>query len=271
LRLALPFTTLTGRDTVRLIAGEDFRYSLTGAGVESWLPEFLSRIDGRQTLESALGPLSQDRREAALEIVERLYGERVLVDGTVVDAHRAAKYRLVAEGCGTLRERLEARTSTLNEAGVMEQARPLVIFCQDRLDYAAALEFNRRRRTGADPWLWATYGPLARAYVSPLFWSDAGPCLHCLVRHFQRLSPVPALYDELMKRSGQEERISAVPFSDVALTMLEALALWKFSAASEPEAPPALYRLHVLEVGTMEVSTHRVFTDPECSDCGGGQ
>ena len=103
LRLALPFTTLTGRDTVRLIAGEDFRYSLTGAGLEAWLPQFLSQMDGRQTLETALGDLSRDRRDAALEVVERLYGERALVDGTAAEAHRAANYRLVVEGSGKLR------------------------------------------------------------------------------------------------------------------------------------------------------------------------
>lgn len=271
LRLALPFTTLTAPDTVRLIAGEDFRYSLMGAGVEGWLPQFLSHLDGLRTLETALRDLPRERREAALEAVERLYGERALVDGTAAEAHRAANYRLVVEGSGKLRERLEATISRGDGAARTAQARSLGIFCQERLDYATALEFNRKCRASQNPWLWATYGPMARGYVSPLFWPDAGPCLHCLVRHFQRLSPAPELYDELIEHSGKQQTISPVPFPDVGVAMLESLALWKVSIAAEPEPPAALYRLHVVEVSTMEISTHRVFADPECPDCGDPQ
>ena len=36
------------------------------------------------------------------------------------------------------------------------------------------------------------------------------------------------------------------------------------------ELPPAaLYRLHALEVATLEVTAHRVFADPECPACRG--
>ena len=33
------------------------------------------------------------------------------------------------------------------------------------------------------------------------------------------------------------------------------------------ESPTPLYRLHVLERGTMETTTHCVLLDPECPDC----
>jgi bacteriocin biosynthesis cyclodehydratase domain-containing protein len=267
LRLALPFTTLAGRDTVRLIAGEDFRYSLRGPRIEAWLPEFLEQMDDRQTLETALENVSREHRHAALEVVERLYGERALVDGAVAEAHRAAQYTPVIEGSGKVRERLEANLSRGDDA-VSAQARPLPIFCQDRLDYAAALEFNRRCRASKDAWLWVTYGPMARGYISPLFLHDAGPCLHCLVRNFQRLSPAPELYDELIEQPGDQQRMSAVPFPDVAAGILESLVIWKLSAAEELQPPAALYRLHALEIDCMEISTHRVFADPECPDCG---
>lgn len=263
LRLALPFTIVTGRNTVSLIAGEDFRFSLSGAGVEGWLPQFLSQMDGRVTLETALSGLPGKQRDAVLEVLEQLYGERVLVDGTVADAHRAAKYSLVVKGCGKLRERLEA-TGSPNDAS---QGRQFTVFCQEQLDYRAALEFNQACRLRKDPWLWATCGPMARGYVSPVFWSDAGPCLHCLLRSFQRISPAPELYDQLMDRSAHQQKIIPVPFPDVAIGMLESLVRWKLSILDERDPPAALYRLHVVEVGTMEISSHRVYTDPECPTC----
>src|SRR5262245_52417071 len=97
-RLALPFTVLTGPDTVRLVAGEDFRYTLTGPGLDGWLPGLLSGLDGRTPLEKALGQLPPAYRGPAEQLVDRLYGERVLIDGSAADAHSAACCRLAPEG-----------------------------------------------------------------------------------------------------------------------------------------------------------------------------
>jgi hypothetical protein len=52
--------------------------------------------------------------------------------------------------------------------------------------------------------------------------------------------------------------------------MLEQIVCWKARLLSEAEPPGVLYRLHVLEADTMEVSSHRVFIDPECPECGRG-
>ena len=54
------------------------------------------------------------------------------------------------------------------------------------------------------------------------------------------------------------------------MQILKQLVLWKWSLLREVEQPAALYRLHVLEVSTLEVSGRRVFPDPECPVCGGG-
>src|SRR5712691_11205386 len=97
-RLALPFTILTGRDTVRLVAGEDFRYTLTGPGLEAWLPAWLGALDGRTPLPELLGRLPEASRGAAQQLVDRLYSERVLIDGTAPDAHAPARWRLAPEG-----------------------------------------------------------------------------------------------------------------------------------------------------------------------------
>src|SRR2546421_638029 len=171
-RLALPFTILTGPDTVRLVAGEDFRYTLTAPGLDGWLPDCLARLDGRTPLDEALGRLPEALREPAEQLVEQLYGERVLIDGTAPDAHAPSRFRL---------------------------------------------------------------------------------------------APAPELYDALA--GGRS--ITPVPFPAAATAIVQQLLVWKAALAEEPEAPAALYRLHVLEVASLEVSSHRVLVDPECPECGG--
>src|SRR5687768_8225425 len=101
-RLALPFTVLASPGIVRLVAGEDFRYTLQADGLDRWLPGLLASLDGRRPLAEALRSVPDGDRDAAADIIDRLYGERVLVDGTAADAHPAAAHRLVAEGRGPL-------------------------------------------------------------------------------------------------------------------------------------------------------------------------
>jgi bacteriocin biosynthesis cyclodehydratase domain-containing protein len=265
-RLALPYTVLADRDRVRLVAGEDCRYTLTGPGLEQWLPDFLSICDGRLSLDECLGRLPSEHRPAARELAERLYGERLLCDGPAAAAHRPAPYRLAVEGTGPLAESLRQQLAADNP-----DAPPLPVLVQDRLDYEEALAFNRRCLGGATPWFWVTSGPLQRGYVSPAFRPDAGPCLACLLSHFRWLSPAPEIYDALAAHRRGGGAISPVPFPDEGLAVLRGLLLWKVALLAEPAAPAALFRLHVLEVADLEVSGHRVFVDPECPDCGGGR
>jgi bacteriocin biosynthesis cyclodehydratase domain-containing protein len=261
-RLALPYTILTEPDTVRLVAGEDFRYTLTGPGLERWLPDLLARLDGRPVGE-ALQPLAEADRRTARQLVERLYGERILADAPAAAAHAAAAYRLAPEGTGPLLASLAAGSGDDGRA-----AEPLPVLCQDRLDYEEALRFNRRGLAGRVPWLWATSGPMSRGCVSPAFLPDAGPCLTCLLRHFRRLSPAPELYDALREHARHDRPIEPVPFPAPALRVLEAVVRWKAAQLAAPAPAAALYRLHVVEVETLEVTSHRVFADPECPDCG---
>jgi bacteriocin biosynthesis cyclodehydratase domain-containing protein len=261
-RLALPFTILTDRDTVRLVAGEDFRYTVTGTGLDGWLPGWLAGLDGRVALDEALDRLPESCRGAAQQLVDRLYGERVLIDGSAPDAHAPARCRLAPEGSA-------AWAAGWQPIAEDATACALAAFCQDRLDYAAALSFNRRCLKTGRPWLWASTGPMSRAYVSPLFLSDAGPCLSCLLYHFRRLSPAPELYDALTDHGRAGRPLVPVPFPQPAIAVVQQLLLWKAALAEEPEAPAALYRLHVLEVASLEVTSHRVFVDPECPECGG--
>jgi bacteriocin biosynthesis cyclodehydratase domain-containing protein len=261
-RLGLPYTVLQETDIVRLVCGEDFRYTLRGPGLETWLPNLLTRCDGRQTLNQLLASLDEPLRAPALQVINRLYAERVLVDGTAVDAHAPRRYRLVIEGQGTLADAL--RTSEPGDPAL----EPVALLCQDSLDYESAYQFNRRCLRGSAPWMWVSSGAMNRGYVSPVFLPGAGPCLACLLRHFQRLSPAPELYDVLAKHVRAGKTVTPVPFPAEGTAILRQLVLWKLRQLQEPQPPPALYRLHVVEIDTMEVAAHRVFPDPECPECG---
>jgi bacteriocin biosynthesis cyclodehydratase domain-containing protein len=263
-RLVFPFTVLSGPDTVRLVAGEDFRYTFSGPGLECWLPGLLASLDGRRTTRELLGLLGPEFRDAAAGVIDRLYGERVVCDGPAEAAHVANRFRPVPEGTGPLVERLRHEEEGADEA---VDRRPLPVLCQDRLDYYAALEFNRRRLEGDVPWLWVTHGPLSRGYVSPLFLPEAGPCLACLLRQFQRLSPAGEIYDDLIAHARAGRDITPVPFPEAALEILRQITCWKLSLASRSDPPVGLYRLHVVEADSLEVSTHRVFARPDCPQC----
>src|SRR5262245_20692674 len=264
-RLAYPFTVLPQDDTVRLVAGEDFRYTLTGPALQTWLPGLLARCSGKETLESLLAQFDQQRRAEAQQLIERLYRERVLVDGPASAAHVVRQYGRQVIGQGALYERLCREL-------MPDEGQPSVnVLCQDRLDYAAALTAGRKSRQALEPFLWVSYGALQRAYVSPLFLANAGPCIGCLLRTFQRLSPAPEVYDALFHHDSDGRTFAAAEFPQEGLDILDALTCWKLTQAEVKEPPAALFRLHVLERATMEVTTHRVFVDPECSECRGGR
>jgi bacteriocin biosynthesis cyclodehydratase domain-containing protein len=265
-QFALPFSIIPQPDTVRLVAGEDFRYTFTAPELDRWLPAFLQQVDGSRSVQQLLKDVVPDRRADALRILERLYGERAVVDGSAERAHVAMRCRLAIEGTGPLCDHLHVPGEPATDGRQV-----LVILAQDRLDYAAALACNRRCRQEARPWLWVSTGAMQRGYVSPLFLPDAGPCFGCLLRSFQRLSPAPELYDALIAHGRNQGSFAPVPFGPAGLTILEQLVRWKAEQLAQPVAPAALYRLHVLECATMEVSTHRVFADPECPDCKGGR
>ena len=239
-RLAPGFTVLVDGDSLWLVAGEDVRYRLRLAD-PAWLQALLSRCDGSRTIdELATHP-------DAKQTIERLYEERVLVDGTAAQAHvAAAGFRV--RGRGPLVDVLGA------PGGDIE------VFVQDSLDHAALLAANRELR--ARRWMWITTGPGGRAYVGPLFVPDAGPCAACLLVHFKRLSPVPELYDVLVKG----EAIAASPFPDAAIPAVAAFARWKLSLAANPMAA-ALYALHVIDAGDLTITSHVPLADIECTEC----
>jgi bacteriocin biosynthesis cyclodehydratase domain-containing protein len=260
--LAPGFTVLTGPDRVRLVAGEDFRYTLSGPGLEGWLPAWLPALDGRRTAEEVLALLPEEQRAAGGQVLARLYGERVVLDGPAPAAHTPGRFALAVEGAGPLADGLRGQ---VRQAG----GRAVAVLAQDRLDYDEVLRFNTRCLKGEAPWLWASTGPQGRGYVSPVFLPEAGPCLACLLGTFERLSPAPEIYADLIEHARAGRPIAPAPFPERGTRLLEELVLWKADLMGRAEPPAALFRLHVLEAEALEVTAHRVFVDPECPACGG--
>jgi bacteriocin biosynthesis cyclodehydratase domain-containing protein len=261
--LALPFTFLTAPNQVRLVCGEDFRFTLSGPELDTWLPGWLPRLDGRLTLDEAVALLPSSRQDMARQLVERLVSERVIVPGPVEQAHPAQRYRIEVEGTGALLEALAALAA-------VSEAPAVRVLCQDRLDIDESLRFNEHALRSGSPWLWASCAAMTRGYVSPVFLPDSGPCLACLFGHFRRLSPLPELYDELAGHVRSGGTIVPSPMPSAGVVILAQLAAWKVSEwLARPEPTPALYRLHVLESRDLEISSHAVRLDPECPACGG--
>jgi len=254
LRLASGFSLIVDDGVLWLVAGEDVRYRL-GVRDPRAVRDLLARCDGC-TVDELVARAPAELRADARQIVERLASERVLVEAAASAAHVAAPpgYRVV--GTGALADALRA-----------DGGDGPIVLVQDRLDHAALLAHNAAMLAARQRWLWITTGPGTRAYVGPLFVPDAGPCAACLLVHFKRLSPVPALYDALLAHAETGGAIAPSAFPDAALATTAALARWKLSLVGEPVAPAALYALHVVEVGALAVSTHPPLADPECTAC----
>lgn len=261
LSFAIPTTVVREPDLVRLIAGEDFRFTLRGSQLETWLPAVLEQLDGRTSIAAVLRVLPPTRHAEALALLERLVSERLLFAADTLPETSNAS--VSAEGAGRLFECVKGMQASTSAA---ERVRTL---CQDTLDYRAALKFNESCRAGNLPWLWATLGPSARAFVSPVFWPDLGPCIACLLEGFERLSPAPELYPALVAHAerGGEFRPARLPAH--ALTIVANLIHGKVAMLGELEPPAAVLRLHVVEVATLEVTAHRIPRDLECRVCMG--
>jgi bacteriocin biosynthesis cyclodehydratase domain-containing protein len=263
MRFAFPFAILIKPDMVRLVAGEEFRYTLRAPSLDKWLPQWLSRFEQEIEWSPGLDQLPAERRPAAKEIISRLYGERALQEGTVEGLPPLSPLRWVVKGSGELSDCLRASMPSVSADTVSA-----AVLCQESLDYAAALDFNRRcRQSGLAAWLWVSCGPMGRGLVSPVFRAHAGPCLACLIRNFQRLSPAPEIYEHLIEHARAGGKIPPVPFPAPAREVLATLARWKIESSTATAPSAGLYRLQVLEINTMACTTHNVFCDPHCPDC----
>jgi bacteriocin biosynthesis cyclodehydratase domain-containing protein len=255
LRLAWPFTISVYEGKVWMVAGEDLRFALSCDEPE-WLAALLKSCDGRQTVEQLLEGVPECHRSEAKETLEQLAAERVLVRAGVSEMELHSP-RLAILGEGSIAQRLRRDLEESEDPN-------LWLYSQHTLDYESTRAFSSKAREEARRWMWVTTGPSNRAYVSPLFLPDAGPCVACLLGTFHRLSPVPDFYEVLREHQGE---FATSSFPDVAETMLAGLVDWKLSLCGTSPSPPALFALHVVEAGGLTVSSHPVLADPDCTEC----
>src|SRR5689334_22306202 len=97
-KLSLPFTVIPSKDMVRLIAGEDLRYTLSAKGLEQWLPSLLTKLDGTVPLSIALEQVNNIPKQAAKKLIEGLISERVLVESIVQTTYGPFSLELVGSG-----------------------------------------------------------------------------------------------------------------------------------------------------------------------------
>ena len=264
-RLALPFTLVRAPDLLRLVGGEAFRYTLRGPGIERWGSTLLGAFEHGAQIGEALATIPAEHRDAARTLVTDLYGERVLVDAPADPLPAPAPPQIVPLGTAAWIEHLAP--SRAESTPPAEAPDTLVVLCQDTLDYAAACAFGREQRAAGQAWLWASTGPLARAYVGPVLLPDAGPCMSCIERHFLRLSPVPEIFAALREDKLGPGGMRPTPFPAPGIDILTALVRWKAEALAYAERPRGVFELHVLEAANFEVSTHQPLLDPTCPDC----
>lgn len=243
-----------------MVAGEDVRYALTCDEPE-WLAALLKSCDGQQTLAQLVESVPQAHRSEAQSVLEQLTSERILIRAGVSEA-TISPARVAVVGQGDLSERMRR---TLKES----EDPNLWLYCQETLDYESTRAFSARAREQGRRWLWLTTGPSSRAYVSPLFLPDAGPCAACLLGTFHRLSPVPEFYEVLREHSQRGGEFAASSFPQVGQAMLAGLLEWKVTLSKESPSTPALFALHVVETESLTVSSHSVLVDPDCPECRG--
>src|SRR5689334_7160867 len=102
IQFAFPFAILTKPDLVRLVAGEEFRYTLRSPALDQWLPRWLSSFESAVEWRPLLNQLPGEHQQQALEIITRLYGERALFGGSKEPPHVPSPIRWVVEGSGKL-------------------------------------------------------------------------------------------------------------------------------------------------------------------------
>lgn len=247
-RLAWPCTVAARGGEVWLIAGEDIRFSFRLPGGEDWVRAMLDQCDGAQTSTDVIASVPEPNRGQAEALLDRLISERVVLEEAPLP-DPVQGFRLL--GTGAVAARLHEHQS---ETGTVE------VYCQDDLNYKALLEQNRRALDARQSWMWVSTGPSSRAYVSPLF-IPHGPCAACLLQRFQLLSPCPEIYDLL---SADGPTFVSAEFPEHALEVVSSLTQWKLQQSPHS---PALFQLHVVEVGDLSTSVHSLARDPTCSEC----
>jgi bacteriocin biosynthesis cyclodehydratase domain-containing protein len=191
-------------------------------------------------------------------MLDRLLAERLVIDEPTSPTARAHRIHVV--GDGPVADRVRAASP----ATAPEDAAELRVIVQETLELGRALALDRAALEDGAARLWVSTGPLARAFVGPVFLADGGPCLGCLVAAFRRVSPEPEIFEALADHEARAGSFARAPIDDDAADTIAALVRWKARELGTLAPAAAVFRLHVLERASFEISTHLVPVDPDC-------
>lgn len=267
LTLALPFTVLTEAGTLRLVAGEDVRFTFRHPRIDRYGPALVAQLREGARKKDALSAIPDEDRPAAAQLLGRLIAERVAIEAPLRVDRASWSFEVVgAEALvHATREALGAVTPARGESTRDDPT--LVVLCQDTLDYYRALAYAREvaMRAG-DAMLWVSEAPRERGFVSPVFLAGEGPCFGCLLAAFRRLSPAPALYDALIAHGARGDAFEPSGMDDGGRRGLAAIAAMKARDLTRAERAASTFALHVLERATLEVTVHPVAIDVDCAE-----
>lgn len=264
LQFAVPCTFIDGPDGLLLVAGEDIRLVIHGREISQWALPLLDAVDGTRAVDTLLSGLPPNIQSEAESLLARLKAERLLVTCDSSPAVRPLLFDLEVLGKGDLAEKICASRSFFSDP---QSSRRLQVLCQNDLNYEEARSFGRKCLEVSTPYAWVSYGAQSRAFVSPIYLPDSGPCLECLIDGFESLSPSPEIYDALTRHAQTGGKFSAARFPPEGIEIIAHLLTWKLRLLYEGANSPAPSRLHVLETSTLEVESHRVFRNPGCPGC----
>lgn len=256
-RLALPTSIIPDGRFLHLVCGMELKVSLELGEQVPHLARMLEKCDGSLTLEELVQDLGAHRPHG-LSLIEQLLGDRLLVDDLQPGSNRRKLHGISVEGTGPL---------ALGLANLDHQGESVRILVQDHLDLPAARAFNRRQLKLEQPYLWVTTGLADVGLVSPIFFPDSGPCLECFLHQYQKIS-IPSGIQEILNRQNEKTlTLGESEFPGEGLVMLQQLVRWKVRRLGLNLSGSNVFRLHVLDKTSLEISTHRIYKDPFCSEC----
>jgi bacteriocin biosynthesis cyclodehydratase domain-containing protein len=262
LKFAFPCTFVNDMGRIWIVAGEDVRISIDAPRTAEWVLPLLRSIDGAATIRTLIEERPAQFRKDAVELIARLKSERLLIDVSAPSSRsESEKFTLKILGSGAVFEKLRAAVRG------REGERQLIVLCQADLNYQEARNFSRECQAADSPYAWISHGARTRAFVSPVFLPDSGPCLECLLDNFESLSPLPELYEALAGHAARNGEFAPVEIPAHTGEILGEILLEKIRLLETGSNAPAVFRLHVLEMANLGVETHRLLRDPACRSC----
>lgn len=255
---AAPVTVVPAGRKIHLIAGEDLRFSLSGEGIDRWLPQTMRELEEALTVDELLERVPPEFRANATSVLTRLCDEGLLRIQPELPP-KALDRAVSVRGDADFLPELPVDWRKASDG--------LTVFCQDTLGRETALRAALECRAAGRPFLWVSSGAHARAFVSPVFSTLGRPCLACLFAVSDSLGPVPELHSALREHDARGGALAKAAMSPAQRAFLSSLVVWKVSTWQDGNIL-ASSKLHVVEWVDGSVESYSVRREPACAGCG---